>query len=195
MGSALEKFFFCTLERNGKGERADVDVPVCPFGTGRSEGSVLDGDYASYCFDSQYDQLYPNNSMPVTTVHSNSPSSPSHDDMLAPSTQQNWSEGDFLTSQQNWSMIYQSGSNVYIPAQTLYHPAYTIDEVVKSRGTGTYIPDLVCCVFYQTQSIYIMIAHSIQYIVYDPKMVESCRTITPTGIYAQMRTGQGKFPL
>ncbi|XP_047158248.1 uncharacterized protein LOC124828895 [Vigna umbellata] len=142
MGSALEKFFFCTLERNGKGERADVDIPVCPFGTGRSEGSVLDGDHASYYFDSQYVQQYPNYSMPVTTVHSNSPSPPSHDDMPALSTQQNWSEGDFLTSQQNWSMFYQSASNVYIPGPTLYHPTYSLDEGVKSRGTGTYIPDL-----------------------------------------------------
>ena len=33
MGAALEKFFFSTLERNGKGERADVGVPVAPFGT------------------------------------------------------------------------------------------------------------------------------------------------------------------
>ncbi|KAK7353539.1 hypothetical protein VNO80_18988 [Phaseolus coccineus] len=142
MGSALEKFFFCTLERNGKGERADVDIPVCPFGTGRSEGSVLNGDYGSYYFDSQCLQPYPNYSMPVTTVHSSSPSSPSHNDMFAISTQQNWSEGDFLTLQQNWSMFYQSGSNVYIPTQALYHPTYSLDEGVKSRGTGTYIPDL-----------------------------------------------------
>ncbi|ESW09614.1 hypothetical protein PHAVU_009G141900 [Phaseolus vulgaris] len=142
MGSALEKFFFCTLERNGKGERADVDIPVCPFGTGRSEGSVLDGDYGSYYFDLQCVQLYPNYSIPVTTVLSSSPSSPSHSDMFAISTQQNWSEGDFLTLQQNWNMFYQSGRNVYIPRQTLYHPTYSLDEGVKSRGTGTYIPDL-----------------------------------------------------
>lgn len=156
MGSALEKFFFCTLERNGKGERADVDIPVCPFGTGRSEGSVLDGDHASYSFDSQYVQLYPNYSMPVTTVHSNSPSPPSHDDMLALSTQQNWSGGDFLTSQQNWSMFYQSGSNVYIPGPTLYHPTYSLDEGIKSRGTGTYIPDLVCCLSYQKLNLFML---------------------------------------
>jgi len=157
MGSAVEKFFFCTLERNGKGERADVDIPVCPFGIGRSEGSILKGD--SYYFGSQYVQTYPNYSMPVTNVHSSSPAPPSHNDMLALSTQQSWSEGDFLTLQQNWSMFY--GSNVYIPRQTLYYPAYNLDEGVKSRGTGTYIPDLVCFLSYQTPSIYIMTPHNI----------------------------------
>ncbi|CAJ1974562.1 unnamed protein product [Sphenostylis stenocarpa] len=145
MGAALEKFFSCTLDRNGKGERADVHIPVSPFGTGRSEKSVLDGDHDSYNGDSQYVQLYPNYAMPVTTVHSccqSSDDSVPHDDMLALSTQQNWSEGDFLALQQNWSMFYQSGNNIYIQAQTLYHPTYSLDEGGKSRGTGTYIPDL-----------------------------------------------------
>ncbi|KAG5019344.1 hypothetical protein AAZX31_06G137500 [Glycine max] len=144
MGEALEKFFFDTLQRNGKGERADVDVPVSPFGTGRYEKSVLDGDCDSYYGGSQYAQQYPNYAMPTTTIHSNSPSSPSQDDILALSTQQNWSEGDLLalSTQQNWSMYYQSVYNGYIPGQTLFHPTYNFEEGGRSRGTGTYIPDL-----------------------------------------------------
>ncbi|KAH1205001.1 hypothetical protein GmHk_16G045814 [Glycine max] len=129
MGAALEKFFFSTLDRNGKGERADVAVPVSPFGIGRSEESVLCGDCESYCGGLQYVQLYRNYAMPIA-VHSSSPSSPSQDDILAPSTQQ------------NWSMFYQGGTDVYIPGQTLYHPTYNLEGRGKSRGTGTYIPDL-----------------------------------------------------
>ncbi|XP_014490034.1 uncharacterized protein LOC106752782 [Vigna radiata var. radiata] len=129
MGAALEKFFFSTLDRNGKGERADVDVPVSPFGTGRYEECVLRGDCESYYGGLQYIQLYRNYTMPVT-AHSSSPSRPSQDDILA------------LSRQQNWSMIYQGGTDVYIPGQTLYHPNYSLEEGGKSRGTGTYIPDL-----------------------------------------------------
>ncbi|KAL9313765.1 hypothetical protein ACSQ67_019217 [Phaseolus vulgaris] len=128
MGAALEKFFFSTLDRNGKGERADVDVPVSPFGTGRSEECVLRGDCESYYGGLQYIQLYRNYAMPVS-VHSSSPSRPSQDDILA------------LSRQQNWSMFYQGGTDVYIPGQTLYHPTYSLEEGGKSRGTGTYIPD------------------------------------------------------
>ncbi|XP_027903871.1 uncharacterized protein LOC114163765 [Vigna unguiculata] len=129
MGAALEKFFFSTLDRNGKGERADVDVPVSPFGTGRSEECVLRGDCESYYGGLQYIQLYRNYTMPVT-AHSSSPSRPSQDDIHA------------LSRQQNWSMIYKGGTDVYIPGQTLYHPTYNLEEGGKSRGTGTYIPDL-----------------------------------------------------
>ena len=50
---------------------------------GRSEESVLSGDYDSYFGGSQYVHQYPNYAMPVTTVHSNFPSSPHRDDILA----------------------------------------------------------------------------------------------------------------
>ncbi|KAK7410824.1 hypothetical protein VNO78_01959 [Psophocarpus tetragonolobus] len=129
MGAALEKFFSSTLNRNGKGERADVDVPVSPFGTGRYEKSVLRGDCDSFCSGLQYAQLYHNYAMPVT-VHPSSPPLPSMDDILAPSTQQ------------NWNMCYPGCTDVYMLGQTLYHPTYSLEERGKSRGTGTYIPDL-----------------------------------------------------
>lgn len=189
MGEALEKFFFDTLQRNGKGERADVDVPVSPFGTGRFEESVLSGDYDSYYGWSQYVQQYPNYAMPVTTVPSHFPSPPHQDNILALSTQLNWSEGDFpaLSAQQNWSMFYQSGTNVYIPGQTLFHPTYSLGKGGRSRGTGTYIPDLVDFLSYQTLSIYV-ITHYITL-----KMVTSCRVIIATGIYMRRQTGQGDF--
>lgn len=135
MGAALEKFFMNTLNRNGKGQRADVDVPVPAFGTGRFEESVLVGDCDSYYDGLQYIQLYRSYSMPFS-ADSNSPSTPSQTDML------------MLSTQQNWSMFYHSGTNLYVPTQAFYHPnasqaTYSLEEGAKSRGTGTYIPDMV----------------------------------------------------
>ncbi|XP_027365847.1 uncharacterized protein LOC113872458 isoform X2 [Abrus precatorius] len=134
MGAALEKFFTNTLERNGKGLRPDVDIPVPVFGTGKSQEFVLRGDCESYYGGLQYVQLYRNYATPVT-AHQSSPSSPSQADILA------------LSMQQNWSMFYQTGTDVYVPGQTLYHPnvsprSYSLEERAKSRGTGTYIPDM-----------------------------------------------------
>ncbi|KAK7410818.1 hypothetical protein VNO78_01953 [Psophocarpus tetragonolobus] len=200
MGAAVEKFFACTLNRNGKGERADVDVPVSPFGTGRCEECVLRGDCYSVCGSSQYIPQYPHYAMPIITVPSSSTSSSPQEGTLAPTTQQYWSEGDILAlsaqqncsegdtlalqtqqnwcevdtlavstqqnwseddilalqtqqtwsqggilalqTQQDWSMFYQSGTDLYIPVHTLFHPTYSFEEGGRSRGTGTYIPDL-----------------------------------------------------
>ncbi|MCL0274320.1 hypothetical protein M2T36_25805, partial [Escherichia coli] len=74
-----------------------------PFGIGISIDSVLCGDCEIYFGLLKYVQLYRNYALPVT-VHSSSPSSPSQDDILASSTHQ------------NWSMFYQGGTDVYIPA-------------------------------------------------------------------------------
>ena len=139
MGAALEKFFMNTLDRNGKGQRPDVQVPVPAFGTGRSEESVLSGEYSDGLL---YGQLYRTCSMPHT-LFSNSPPSPSQADAHV-----QW-------LQQNWNLFYQRGLDVCIPRQTLYLPnasqlsdaAHNVRENGKSRGTGTYIPDLVCVFF------------------------------------------------
>ncbi|KAF3556643.1 hypothetical protein F2Q69_00017760 [Brassica cretica] len=48
MGWKLENFFGNSLERNGKGQRLDVDEPITAFGTGRSELSELRGDFERY---------------------------------------------------------------------------------------------------------------------------------------------------
>jgi hypothetical protein len=48
MGGALELFFRNTLNRNGKGQRPDIDVPVHAFGTGKSVKPVLVGDCDNY---------------------------------------------------------------------------------------------------------------------------------------------------
>lgn len=58
MGWRLEKFFGNSLERNGKGQRQDVNDPVTAFGTGRSELSELSGDFEGYFGRLVYGQMY-----------------------------------------------------------------------------------------------------------------------------------------
>ncbi|KAL5079023.1 hypothetical protein RYX36_007444, partial [Vicia faba] len=58
MGGALEVFFMNTLNRNGKGQMPDIDVPVPAFGTGRSEEPVLVGDCDSFYGGLQHAQMY-----------------------------------------------------------------------------------------------------------------------------------------
>lgn len=133
MGAALEMFFMNTLNRNGKGQRPDIDVPVPAFGTGRFEEPVLVGDCDSYYGGLQYVQLYRNYAMPPIG-QLNSPSTLFDADMLA--------------LQQNWYMYYHRGTDLYVPRQPIFHPnppqaTYGLEEIGKSRGTGTYIPDMV----------------------------------------------------
>ncbi|QHO16385.1 hypothetical protein S245_034138 [Arachis hypogaea] len=162
MGSALERFFMNTLDRNGKGQRPDVEVPVHAFGTGRCEEPVLYGDCENYYDALQYLQLYCSSPRPLSALPSSQ--SATQADIHAVSTQQ------------NWNLYYQSGATVYVPIQTdvyaptcpdvyvpiqndvyvpiqtdVYAPAHTfyrqnvphatfgLEEIRKSRGTGTYI--------------------------------------------------------
>ncbi|KAE9613907.1 putative polynucleotide adenylyltransferase [Lupinus albus] len=125
MGAAIEVFFKSTLDRNGKGERPDVAVPVPAFGIGKSLDSDLNGDCDSYFGDLQNVQAYHVYAKPLTSHSSSCPSSPPQVDVKALSS-----------TQQNWNMFYPVGTNVYVPGQTPYYPN------VLSRGTGTYIPDM-----------------------------------------------------
>lgn len=166
MGEALEKFFSNTLDRNGKGQRPDVPVPVPAFGTGRSEESVLRGDYNNYYGGLQYSQMYHNYSIPFS-AHQIFPSSPSQVDVARQIFPSSPSQVDVarqmfpsspspvdvhaMPGQQNWSMVYQLGNDFYVPIHTFYHPhtsqqfeaTFSAEEKGKSRGTGTYIPDMV----------------------------------------------------
>ncbi|KAI3419523.1 uncharacterized protein J3R85_013228, partial [Psidium guajava] len=44
----IESFFQNTLDRNGRGMRPDIELPVCAFGTGKIEVADLVGDFPSY---------------------------------------------------------------------------------------------------------------------------------------------------
>ncbi|CAH8376326.1 unnamed protein product [Eruca vesicaria subsp. sativa] len=106
MGWKLEKFFGNTLERNGKGQRLDVEEPVTAFGTGRSEFSELRGDFEGYFNSLVYGKWF-------------------HGE-----TQQNWIPQGQDTSY--WDILngfYRKNLNGAIPMQ-------------RSRGTGTYIPEM-----------------------------------------------------
>ncbi|XP_004502847.1 uncharacterized protein [Cicer arietinum] len=142
MGAALEMFFMNTLNRNGKGQRPDIDVPVPAFGTGRFEEPVLVGDCDSYYGGLQYVQLYRNYAMPPIG-QLNSPSTLFDADMLA--------------LQQNWYMYYHRGTDLYVPRQPIFHPnppqaTYGLEEIGKSRGTGTYIPDMTHSTYWNVRA-------------------------------------------
>ncbi|CAI8598564.1 unnamed protein product [Vicia faba] len=116
IGGALEVFFMNTLNRNGKGQRPDIDVPVPAFGTGRSEEPVLVGDCDSFYGGLQHIQMYQNYAMPLVAP-SSSPPIPF--------------DADMLKLQQNWLRYYHRG---------------------KSRGTGTYIPDMTLTTYWNARA-------------------------------------------
>ncbi|XWS08378.1 hypothetical protein CRYUN_Cryun41cG0074600 [Craigia yunnanensis] len=142
MGMELEKFFVNILDRNGRGQRPDVHIPVHAFGTGRSEVSDMSGDYDGYYNSLLYSQWYHNYALPV-------PAQPSA--VSSPQTQKKsaWNAlRSFVRCNQN--SFYRRGTNVFIPRLPFSHPCalqlpaatYGIDKMIKSRGTGTYIPDV-----------------------------------------------------
>ncbi|ESR49132.1 hypothetical protein CICLE_v10031278mg [Citrus x clementina] len=145
LGMGLEKFFINTLERNGKGLRPDVQVPIHAFGCGKSEAADLSGDYDSYYNGLLYGQCYHDYTLPVTAQFS--PPSP-------PSQIPSRSAWDVLCQyvQGKGNLVYQWGTEVFVPRLPFCHPyasqvrasTFSTDEGEKSRGTGTYIPERVC---------------------------------------------------
>lgn len=144
MGTGIEKFFVNTLDRNGRGHRPDVQIPVHAFGSGRSEASDLSGDYDDCYNGLLYSQWYHNYASPVPTQRSTVSSSSS-------SQTQKKSARDALS----WfvkfkrSIFHPMGANVFIPGLPFSHPCSVqlpaaTDGMTKSIGTGTYvIPDMV----------------------------------------------------
>ncbi|XP_021297204.1 uncharacterized protein LOC110426322 [Herrania umbratica] len=143
MGRGLENFFINTLGRNGRGQRPDVQIPVPAFGTGRSDVSDLSGDYDGYYNGLIYSHRYHNNALPVT-AQPNTLSSSSQTQKKS-----TWDAlRQFVRFKRN--IVYWKGSNVITPSLPFSHPCapqfpaatYGIDKMGKSRGTGTYIPDV-----------------------------------------------------
>lgn len=118
MGWKLEKFFGNSLDRNGKGQRQDVEEPVVAFGTGRSEISDLRGDFEGYFKSVVYGQWF-------------------HGE-----TQHNWiPQGQDTNS---WDTVpwFATGQRNVCYWRNLDGSTST-QNMGKSRGTGTYIPDMV----------------------------------------------------
>ncbi|XVF41223.1 hypothetical protein PTKIN_Ptkin01aG0263300 [Pterospermum kingtungense] len=142
MGAGLEKFFVNTLGRNGRGLRPDVQIPVHAFGSGRSETSDLSGDFDGYYNGLLYSKWYHNYALLVPGQPSTVSSSSQTQKKSA------WNAvRRFVGCKQN--VFTRRGTNVFIPRLPFSHPSalrlpaatYGADEMTKSRGTGTYIPD------------------------------------------------------
>ncbi|XP_022764860.1 uncharacterized protein LOC111310036 [Durio zibethinus] len=153
MGMGLEKFFVNTLDRNGRGQRPDVQVPVHAFGTGRSEVSDLSGDYDGYYNCLLYSHWFHSYALPVPTQPITVSSS---------SQTQKKSAWDALRRfvRCKGNIFFRRGTNVFIPKLPFSHPralqlpaaTYGIDKMTKSRGTGTYIPDVTHQSYREMQS-------------------------------------------
>lgn len=139
MGWRLEKFFHNSLERNGKGQRQDVTDPVSAFGTGRSELSELSGDFEGYFGRLVYGQMYHGYSLPGTFQHSYIPVTSQGKDSSG------W---DFVRHIVNCrkNEFYLRGLNVSTSVHPfpLHSSTNGCQNMGKTRGTGTYIPDMVC---------------------------------------------------
>ncbi|XP_039060932.1 uncharacterized protein LOC120205057 [Hibiscus syriacus] len=143
MGIGLENFFVNTLNRNGRGQRPDVQVPVHAFGTGKSEVSRLSGDFDVYCNGLLYSQWYHYYALNVPVMPATTVSSPSQTPKHGAWDALRW----FVRCKRN--TFYRKGTNFFIPRLQFAHPfalqlpaAYGIDNMTKSRGTGTYIPNM-----------------------------------------------------
>lgn len=139
MCEGIESFFQCSLERNGMGLRPDAEVPVPAFGTGRHAESELSGDFDKNYNALLYSQWY------HYICQANSPSSSSEMPKESPMTKLFQS----LTGTENFSFSGQT--NVLVPKVPFCQldfsqvPAAPYGpEDWKSRGTGTYIPNMVC---------------------------------------------------
>ncbi|XWS65603.1 hypothetical protein CRYUN_Cryun05aG0127800 [Craigia yunnanensis] len=153
MGVGLEKFFVNTLGRNGRGQRPDVQSPVHAFGTGRSEVSDLRGNYDGHYNVLLYSQWYHNY---VSSV----PSQPSTVSSSSQTQKKNAWDAicRFVRCKRN--IFYRRGTNVFIPRLPFSHPCalqlpaatYGIEKMTKSRGTGTYIPDMTHQSYREMQS-------------------------------------------
>ncbi|VVA18521.1 PREDICTED: PAP/OAS1 substrate-binding domain [Prunus dulcis] len=135
MGAELEKFFMTTIDRNGRGERPDVNAPVCAFGIGRSEESDLWGEYDSYYSSMLYGQAFHR-----STHHSAPPSGVCNKttwNALAWSAQLNWNEFCGRATKVYARLPLRHPSASHLSAATI-----GVGITRKSQGTGTFIPDV-----------------------------------------------------
>ncbi|PQQ05934.1 hypothetical protein Pyn_21567 [Prunus yedoensis var. nudiflora] len=135
MGAELEKFFMTTIDRNGRGERPDVNAPVCAFGIGKSEESDLWGEYGSYYSSMLYGQAFHR-----STHHSAPPSGVCNKttwNALAWSVQLNWNEFCERATKVYARLPLRHPSASHLSADTI-----GVGITRKSQGTGTFIPDV-----------------------------------------------------
>ncbi|XP_010554909.1 PREDICTED: uncharacterized protein LOC104824500 [Tarenaya hassleriana] len=147
MGTGIEEFFFNSIERNGKGERMDAEVPVNVFGTGKSDASNLSGDFMLHYRSLLSGQLFHGYQMPHIVQHVPRPPLAAHfQDTNA------WNIAQRLISR-NLQNVPQGPPIIFVPVPLFaYHvppqqtptfvPFHNLQTLPTSRGTGTYIPHL-----------------------------------------------------
>ena len=143
MVEGLKKFFINTLNRNGRGQRLGVEVPVSLFGTGKFLVSYLSGDYDNQFSGLNYGQRFHKYSLPIPVQ----PCRPT-----SPSLVQNRS----AHMQSSWNISALSNTNDFVPrplchsnASQLFNTLVvhktanraSVEAESNSTGTGTYIPD------------------------------------------------------
>ena len=142
IAGGLETFFVNTLERNGRGRRADLLVPVPAYGAGWSEtlSSIEDSD--DLLTGIEYD-LWFNGYGILSPIQLNPFATP-----------QVWSDewvemGQNMPFDQNiYYDVYGSPpSSVDSPLSLQLTNAVSEEEKEKFRGTGLCIPHLVICFF------------------------------------------------
>ena len=160
INDALKEFFNNTLDRNGGGQGAE-EGGVVPFRTGSSKFCSLQGDYYSYLRNLQYGRFYHANNLssfsldpgsfgvPFQWMYSNQSYVPwgYEDDFASMLPSQNTNEFFSPSSQ---SEEQESNMNGYFPslsfwpeaASQLPRLAYPFERKA-SKGTGTFIPDVV----------------------------------------------------
>lgn len=121
MGWKLEKFFCSSLERNGKGQRQDVEEPVVAFGTGRAEASELRGDFEGYFKSLVYGKGF-------------------HGE-----TQHKWiPQGQGQDHTSSWDIVrwFVAGQKNDFHRRNMNGSSNSLQNMRRSRGTGTYIPEM-----------------------------------------------------
>ncbi|WCJ20058.1 PAP/OAS1 substrate-binding domain superfamily [Euphorbia peplus] len=145
MGERLEEFFKNTLDRNGKGERPDTPVPVPAFGTGNSPSSDISGDYDSYYNSLMQSQWYMNMCSPPLSPQISPPLSPTDFQL-----RDNWQNVSMFVQFEQNTYPQIGTTNVYVSTLAPSYPCVSqpyattigVEQLGKSRGTGTYIPNV-----------------------------------------------------
>ncbi|KAI4370497.1 hypothetical protein MLD38_018847 [Melastoma candidum] len=121
IGEEIEKFFKYTIDRNGRGHRPDVQVPIPAFGTGKYEVVSLVGDYNTFYNNYLYSQwcqecsLLPEEGLPPLNTHASNLHQP----------------GVF-----NQSASPRKGTEVFLPEPRYYYENL-LEPFTRAKGSSS----------------------------------------------------------
>ncbi|XP_050385503.1 uncharacterized protein LOC126802025 isoform X2 [Argentina anserina] len=133
IGHELQREFFnATVDRNGRGERPDLQTPVPAFGSGRSVPSNLNGDYDHHYGGILYAQVLHEQSLHLSSQPCPRPSQVENNTT--------WNARPWSMEQHSWNVFNRMPVNAY--GYSFYHCASQPTADMRTfAGTGTYIPD------------------------------------------------------